>query len=82
MNFIKKAFVLLGFFLLFFATGLYFYDLFKNPFHDSLSDHLLLLQKHYSEDILLKVGVNLSEPELIKNHFLNFPRDKKVELFV
>ena len=74
--FIKKAFVLLGFFLLFFATGLYFYNLFKNPFHD-IVNHLILLQRYYPEDILLKAGNHLTEPKSRKNHFLNFPQEKK-----
>ena len=77
MLFIKGFFVFLSFFVFFFVIGFYTYHSSKFPSRDTLSNHLMCLRKYYPDDILVKTGSNLSEPESRTNHFLKFPIKKK-----
>ena len=76
---VKRFFVFSSFFIFFFAAGFYIYHLSKFPSHDTLSNRLNQLRKYYPDDILIKTGSNLAEPELRINHFLKFPIKKKRE---
>ena len=56
---------------------MYVYHWFASPSYRDLSTRLSALRKHYPEDILLKTGSNLAEPDSRKNHFLRFSIKKK-----
>ena len=77
MLFVKKLFIFLGFFIIFFFIGFYGYHLYKYPSDAELSEQIKHLRKHYPDELIMKVGSKLIEPQSRINHFLNFPLKKE-----